>query len=221
MTDAFLSIQNLVFGFPRSRFRLRIPALEIEAKSQVACVGPSGCGKSTLIGVITGLFRPQSGTVTCDGRDVSAAPDRERRRWRRRRVGLVFQEFELLDHLTVQENILLPPLLAGDRITPALRDRARALADRAGLSGLERRKPRRLSHGERQRVAVCRALILSPPLLVCDEPTGSLDPRTAASIMDLIQDEATDGGHTLLVVTHDHSLLGRFAGVIDLAENVT
>jgi putative ABC transport system ATP-binding protein len=133
-------------------------------------------------------------------------------------VGLVFQEFELLEHLNVLDNVLLPC-----RVTPSIqisaryRERAIALADEMGLADKLRRYPRKLSQGERQRVALCRALLTQPPLLLCDEPTGNLDPANKEHVLDILFDYVRRNATTLLTVTHDHQLLPRFDETIDFA----
>ena len=223
MTDSVLQLRDLVFRWPRSNFELTCPRFDVAREERVALIGPSGCGKSTLIGLATGQQRPLRGTVHCAGREVTALSPAARRAWRLARIGLVFQEFELLDHLSALENIMLP-----FRLSRALRDevggfaaarrRGRALAERAGLGARLRRSPRRLSHGERQRVAVCRAIVTNPALVIGDEPTGSLDPETSGTIMDLIEDVVRERRCALLVVTHDHGLLPRFDRVVDVTE---
>jgi putative ABC transport system ATP-binding protein len=150
---------------------------------------------------------------------VTDLPDDQRRSFRITNIGLVFQEFELLDYLSVLDNILLPY-----RINPALKleaavkDRAAKLAEQMGIGDKLERHPGKLSQGERQRVAVCRAVLPEPALMLTDEPTGNLDPANKGRVLDLILDYAKQSGATLLTVTHDHDLLQRFERVIDIKE---
>jgi putative ABC transport system ATP-binding protein len=157
--------------------------------------------------------------VVTDGIEVSALDDRARRAFRIRRLGLVFQEFELLDHLDVLDNILLPCRISSAvHLDGEVRERAARLAGEVGLGDKVHRNARRLSQGERQRVAFCRALLLEPPLLLCDEPTGNLDPAATATVLDLLLAQVEQSGTTLLTVTHDHDLLDRFGRVVDMKE---
>jgi ABC-type lipoprotein export system ATPase subunit len=158
--------------------------------------------------------------VRLDDVVVSALPDRARRSLRLRRIGLLFQELELLDYLPALDNVLLPFHLAGrTAVTPARVEAARALAAAVGLAEpLLRRRPQHLSQGERQRVALCRALVTEPTLLLCDEPTGNLDAASAASVLDLTFAQVRARGATLVMVTHDQALLPRFDRVLDMRE---
>ncbi len=182
----------------------------------VALIGPSGSGKTTLLQLLAGILTPRAGSVVTDGVEVSVLSDGERRSFRVTRVGLVFQEFELLEYLSVLDNVLLPyrihPAL---RLTSDVQARARGLAERMGIGDLLDRRPRHLSQGERQRAAVCRALLPEPPLLLADEPTGNLDPANKERVLDLLFEEVEARSTTLVAVTHDHELLDRFGRVID------
>ena len=180
-------------------------------------MGPSGCGKTTLLRLIAGILRPASGRVVVGGEDVAALDEGRARAFRLRRVGLVFQEFELLDYLSARDNILLPYRL--DRsltLTAGVRDRLASLAEAAGIAHLLGSRPPQLSRGERQRVAVCRALITRPGLVLADEPTASLDPAGRDRVVTLLRDAAPAAGAHLVVVTHDPDLPGRFGRVVDL-----
>ncbi len=217
MTDpAVVRIDDLEFRYAEGEFRLRIDELDVARGTTAAFIGPSGSGKTTLLNLIAGIALPASGRVTTDGVDVTELSDPERRSFRVMRIGLVFQEFELLEYLSVLDNILLPyrinPAL---RLDGAVRSRAVDLAERVGISNMLDREPGRLSQGERQRVAVCRAVLTDPPLLLADEPTGNLDPVNRERVLDILFDYAAESGTTLLAVTHDHEILDRFARVID------
>ena len=183
------------------------------ANGEVAAImGPSGSGKSTLLNLIAGLDRPTSGTVTVAGQRIDALGESALARFRARHVGIIFQFFNLLDDLTVEDNVLLPAQLAG-----ASRRRARARAgELLARLGIERHSdhyPARLSGGQRQRVAIARALVNSPELLLADEPTGALDTATGQEIGRLLT-ELNAAGQTLVLVTHDAALAARYAARI-------
>ena len=200
-------------------FGLVIDELEIDRGARVACIGPSGTGKTTLVNLIAGILAPDAGRVSVLGTCVSDLPDKGRRAFRIEHIGMVFQEFELLDYLTAQENILLPYHVAGHLVLDAaVRERGEHVARSMGIAEVLSRRPSRLSQGERQRVAICRALVTEPELLMCDEPTGNLDPTTAERTLDLLFQHVHDENATLLMVTHNHGILERFDRVIDVAE---
>lgn len=213
-----IAVDSLRFTYGQGAFALEVPALRIASGEAVACVGPSGSGKTTLVNLLAGIEVPQTGSVRLDDVVVSALSDRQRRALRLARIGLLFQELELLDYLSALDNVLLPFHLAGRAaVTPARVQTARALAESLGLhQGLLRRRPHRLSQGERQRVALCRAMVTEPALVLCDEPTGNLDPGTAKSVLDLLFAAVRARRATLLMVTHDHGLLPRFDRVLDI-----
>ncbi len=204
-------------GTDAAPFELHVKDLSLSAGETVACIGPSGAGKTTLVHLFAGILTPDSGEVTLAGQRLDQLGERERRAQRASRVGLVFQEFELLDYLSALDNMLLPIRLGRGDLAAA-RGRAHELAETLGVKGLLRRVPQRLSQGERQRVAIARALIASPALVLCDEPTGNLDPKTADSVLDLLLAQSRERDAALLMVTHDHSLLDRFDRVIDVRE---
>jgi putative ABC transport system ATP-binding protein len=214
-----IQVAELEFSYWPGPFRLRVPELLVERGQTVALIGPSGSGKTTLLNLIAGIVPPASGQVVTAGVDVCRLGDKARREFRIRQLGLVFQEFELLEHLNVVDNILLPcrisPALTLDQ---ALRERAAQLAEEMGIGDKLRRYIRQLSQGERQRVAVCRALLPQPPLLLCDEPTGNLDPLNKQHVMDVLFEYVRKNGTTLLTVTHDRELLPRFDRTIDMKE---
>lgn len=175
----------------------------------VLVIGPSGSGKTTLLSIVGCLLRPNSGTLTLSGSDVLALSQSELTRFRRQQIGYVFQEFRLLDSLSVIENVELPLNLAG--VTrPRSRMRARSVLGELGLLHLQDDLPAGLSGGEKQRVAVARALVNDPPLLLADEPTGSLDSRSGEAIIGLLHRSATGRGQAVLVVSHDRRI-ERFA----------
>ncbi len=214
-----IAVHDLDFSYPDGGFRLRVGELVIEAGVRTALIGPSGCGKTTLLNMLAGIALPAGGRVVIDGVEISSLTDAARRSLRVRRIGLVFQEFELLEHLSVVDNILLTFRLSPAlQLGPAVRDRAKRLAHDVGIGDKIRRSVRRLSQGERQRVAVCRALLPEPSLLLCDEPTGNLDPANRRHVLDVLASYADRTGATLVSVTHDHELLARFDRIVDLEQ---
>lgn len=181
-------------------------SLEINRGESVAIVGRSGSGKTTLLGLLAGLDTPSHGEVELEGRVISRLSEDERAALRARRIGFVFQSFQLLPALTALENVMLPLELAGSERAGA---KARELLERVGLGGRLRHTPRQLSGGEQQRVAIARAFASEPAILFADEPTGNLDNRTGRSISDLLMDLNREQGTTLVMVTHDEQLAGR------------
>jgi putative ABC transport system ATP-binding protein len=214
-----IALEDLEFRYPQSPFALRIPRGSFAAGEHTALIGPSGCGKTTLLNLLAGVLLPGRGSVTVSGEIVSALSDAARRDFRIRRLGLVFQNFELLDYLSVRDNILLPLRIGrGLKVTGEMRERAGVLAQRVGIADKLERYPGQLSQGERQRVAVSRALLLEPSLILADEPTGNLDPANKFLVLDLLVDYVREHGATLLAVTHDRELLDRFDRVLDFAD---
>lgn len=215
-----IHVRDLAFRYAGpAGFQLLVPGLEIDAGECVAVVGPSGSGKTTLLNLLAGTLLPSRGVIEVGNTHVENLSETERRRFRVEQVGQVFQAFELLDYLTVEENVLLPRLIdPATRVDRSARDRANELLATVGLADKAGQKPTRLSHGERQRVAVCRALLNRPRLLLADEPTGNLDQDNKQNVVDLLVAQAHSHESTLLMVTHDRSLLGSFARVIDFNE---
>ena len=168
----------------------------------VLIMGPSGSGKTTLLSVLGSLLRPTSGQIEVDGIDLTKLTESELPAVRARKVGFIFQAFNLLDALTVEENILFPAQLVPGGITEA-RSRGDALIERLGLSTRRKALPRTLSGGEKQRVAIARALINAPPLILADEPTGNLDSKSGQDVMMILHDIVRDEGRSVVLVTHD------------------
>lgn len=183
-------------------------SLEINRGESVAIVGRSGSGKTTLLGLLAGLDTPSEGTVELDGAVISQLSEDERAKLRSRRVGFVFQSFQLLPALTALENVMLPLELGG---FDSPDKKARELLQRVGLGERLSHTPRQLSGGEQQRVAIARAFASEPAILFADEPTGNLDNRTGADVSDLLMTLNREQGTTLVMVTHDERLAARCA----------
>jgi putative ABC transport system ATP-binding protein len=214
-----IAVENVTFRYAGTGFRLRVPEFVLQNNERVAIVGPSGSGKTTLLNLIAGILTPEAGVIDVAGTNVATLSDTERRRFRASTIGFVFQDFALLDYLSARQNILYPY-----RITPALtldaeaRERAEALAVSCGIGDKLDRHPLALSQGEQQRVAICRALVTQPRLILSDEATGNLDPESKTRILDLLFEQASEAGAAVLAVTHDHELLPRFERVLDFAQ---
>ena len=214
-----IEVSDLRFNYPGSEFSLSVETLAVATGETVAVVGPSGSGKTTLLNLIAGVALPDNGRIRIDGQALSQLGDSARRLFRIRQIGLVFQGFELLDYLNVLDNILLPLRIgAGMSVTDGARQRAVLLAKHVGIGDKLGRFPGQLSQGERQRVAVSRALLLQPQLVLADEPTGNLDPSNKGLVIDLLLDYVAENGATLLTVTHDRDLLSRFDRVLDISD---
>ncbi|HEY8951467.1 MAG TPA: ABC transporter ATP-binding protein [Candidatus Dormibacteraeota bacterium] len=181
-------------------------SMTVEEGEFTAIMGPSGSGKSTMLNLLAGLDRPTSGAIAVGGVDLAKLGEADLARFRRDRIGFIFQFFHLLPNLTALENILIPAQLKGD-VVPG---RAQELMDKLGITNVADRYPARLSGGQQQRVAVARALINHPALLLADEPTGALDTRSGEQVMELLGNLHRDG-QTILLVTHDAKLATRHA----------
>jgi len=213
-----IRVDNLSFAYPASTFRLDVAELLVATGERVAVIGPSGSGKTTLLNLLAGVVMPNHGRVFINDVEISAMNDAGRRVFRLEQIGMVFQTFELLDYLSVLDNILLPLRIGGrGTLTSEHKERARALAGFVGIDDKLNRHPQQLSQGERQRVAVSRALLLEPMLLLADEPTGNLDPDNKHVVLELLQSYAVQHGATLVTVTHDQSFLASFDRVVDFA----
>jgi len=217
-----INVSELAFSYQGrgpdrlSSFGMRVEEFTVPQGASTALVGPSGSGKTTLLGLIAGTLRAASGSIIVDDQAITDFSDSELGQYRIRNVGQVFQAFELLGYLTVSENVMLPWYIsAGGRKADA-RKRAVDLLCNVGLESKLNVMPGELSQGEQQRVAVCRAMLNNPPLLLADEPTGNLDQENKQNVVDLLVEQAKSNNSTLLMVTHDESLLGKFDSVLDM-----
>jgi putative ABC transport system ATP-binding protein len=193
-------------------------SLEFEEGEFLAVTGHSGSGKSTLLAILGGMLAPTSGEVRWDGQSLYQLSVTERTRLRRRKIGFVFQSFNLVPYLTALENVQVPLYLAG--VKPAeQRRRATALLEQVGLSDRLRHRPSELSAGQQQRVALARTLANDPPLILADEPTGNLDPNTREQVLGLLE-SFRHSGKTVVMVTHDPAAAGRAGRVLRLADGV-
>jgi len=193
-----------VYSGDRQNVALDSVSFGIQAGQVTAIMGPSGSGKSTLLNVIGGLDRPTKGTVMVDNTDLDRLSEAGLARFRRTRVGIIFQFFNLLNNLTALDNVLIPAQLAGVKAGEARR-RANDLLERLGIAAHRDHYPARLSGGQRQRVAIARALINNPTLLLADEPTGALDSHAGEQVMTILA-ELNRSGQTIMLVTHDERL---------------
>jgi putative ABC transport system ATP-binding protein len=209
MTEPLIALHGVTRRYDDGPPALDDVTLSVATGEAVAVLGPSGSGKSTLLNLVAGLDRPTSGTVTVGGRRIDTLGEAASARYRRTTIGLVFQFFNLLDDLTVLENVVLPAQLAGVGRGQTTR-RATELLGTLGIDRHAGAYPGRLSGGERQRVAVARALMNRPALLLADEPTGALDTASGADVRRLLTDLHTDG-QTMLLVTHDRTLASECA----------
>jgi len=204
-SSALLRAERLTKTFGAGHTEVRAVhdvSLSVARGELVLIMGPSGSGKTTLLSMLGGLLRPTSGKIVLDGTEITALDESQLPKVRARSVGFVFQSFNLLEALTVEENVLFPAQLKKPRQDDSRR-RARTLIERLGLGPRRASFPRTLSGGEKQRVAIARALINEPPLILADEPTGNLDSVKGQDVMMILHDVARDEGRTVILVTHD------------------
>ena len=214
-----ITIHALEFSYPSGGFCLRIPELGVVAGEKLAVIGPSGTGKTTLLNLVSGIATPEGGTIRVNDVAVERLSDSARRAFRITNVGFVFQDFALLDYLDTFDNILHPyRITPALRLTDSVRDRARALSKELGIENKLDQFPDALSHGEKQRAAICRALLPEPGIILADEATGNLDPANKTRILDLLFRSVESRAATMLAVTHDHELLERFDRVVDFRD---
>jgi len=214
-----IRIQDLKFYYRLGEFSLDIREFSVTKGEKVAVIGPSGSGKTTLLNLVGGIIIPRQGMVSVDHIKVNELNDTGRRDFRVANIGFVFQDFELLDYLNVLDNILHTYRITGAMsLDKGVRLRAAALAKEMGIGDKLKRHANDLSHGEKQRVAICRALLPRPKLILSDEATGNLDPANKTRILDRLFRSVEQHDATLLAVTHDHELLKRFDRIVDFQD---
>jgi len=211
-----IELSNLKFNYPKSDFTLFIESLSLSKGSKTAVIGPSGSGKTTLLNLIAGILEPQAGKVKVGNTVVGQLSEKAKRNFRISDIGFVFQDFRLISYLNGKDNIYLP-----FRINKAIKADGKtnawitSLVQEMGIKDKLQKYPEQLSHGEKQRLAICRALVARPSLVLADEPTGNLDPVNKTKIMNLLFSYMVKNGSTLISVTHNHEMLKGFDTVID------
>lgn len=219
MEEFVVKINELNFRYDVGDFQITIDDFKVQANEKLAIVGPSGIGKTTLLNLLAGILTPGKGSIVVADYNIAELGHEDRQDYRALKMGLVFQEFELLEYLSVLDNVLLP-----FRVSPVLKlnneviDNSKKLCSEIGLGDKLNRYPGHLSQGERQRVAVCRALVTNPILLLCDEPTGNLDRVNRDHVIDMLFRYSETKAAPLIIVTHDQDLVGRFDMSFDMNE---
>jgi len=212
VSNIALKISDLAFGYSKKPL-LEIDELQIQKGEHLAVIGPSGCGKTTFMHLVSGLIRPQVGTIEIQGCNITRLKEWEMDRFRGRSIGVVFQRLHLLSAISVLNNLLLAQRLA--RMTPD-KKKAMKLLDRLGIAAQAHSLPAILSQGQAQRAAIARAVIHNPSLVIGDEPTSALDNASAADAIQLIKELSESVGFALLIVTHDERVRGSMDRVLDL-----
>ena len=222
MSEPIIEVQDLVKTYDTGAIlvhALRGVDLTIERGSMVAIMGPSGCGKTTLLNCLSGIDDVTEGVVHIEGTDLAELDDNRKTSYRARRMGFIFQFYNLLPVLSAVENVELPLLVSGIPSTEA-RERATAALARVGLTDWSTHKPAELSGGQRQRVTIARALVNNPAIVWADEPTGDLDTKTANDIMELMQELNREQQQTFVIVTHDPSIAARCHRTIHMVDGI-
>ena len=213
------SLENIFFQYPDSDFRLEIDRLTFNKGSKTAIIGTSGYGKTTMLNLIAGIILPERGDVIIEKNKINAFSDKNRRDFRIQNIGFIFQDFRLISYLNVMDNILLPYRINSTlQIKKETVQAVSELAEELGIANKLKKYPSKLSHGEKQRVAICRALLNQPSLILADEPTGNLDPENKKKIMDILFTAVEKYNATLIAVTHDHDMLKGFEKIIDFKD---
>ena len=211
-----ISLEHIFFQYPDADFSLNIDRLEFKAGSKTAIIGTSGYGKTTMLNIVAGINVPQKGAVRVNEALVNKMSDKERRNFRIQQIGFIFQDFKLIPYLNVTDNILLPYRINDSiKMEAKTRQKVAELASDLGIEDKLKKYPSKLSQGEKQRVAICRALLNKPAIILADEPTGNLDPYNKRKIMEVLFAAVDRHNSTLLTVTHDHDMLEGFESVVD------
>ncbi len=213
-----IHLENVIYQTSDGQFQLNINSFDVFQGERIAVTGPSGSGKTTLLSLISGYKSAISGTIEVLGSDQRTCSEKEREARRIEQIGVVFQDFRLIEYLSVRDNISLASFLSRSDTDLNIRDRIESIADQLQLKSLLHRYPNQLSQGERQRTAIGRAIFQQPKLILADEPTGNLDPVTAAKTLDFLFNAIELSSATLVMVTHDHSLLSRFTRQLDMTQ---
>ena len=214
-----IEIENLNFHYPGSNFKFHIEKLSIDQGQKVAVIGPSGYGKTTFLNLISGILTPDNGMIRIDGKDLTTLNDTQKRIFRISNIGFIFQDFELVEYLSLKDNITYPYLInPAFKLSEEIENNFTYLIDKFGLKDKVDRNVNRLSQGEKQRVAICRAILSSPKILLADEPTGNLDPENKENTVNELISYANENNAVLIMVTHDFSLLDKFERNIDLKD---
>jgi ABC-type lipoprotein export system ATPase subunit len=214
-----IALNSIEFQYPQSDFKLHIRDLKFDKGSRSAIIGPSGFGKTTMLNLLAGILLPDKGSVNIKDVAINELSDSQRRNFRIQHIGFVFQDFRLIPYLNILDNILLPYRI--NRVLKIEKDtiqNAKNVADEMGILDKLKKYPSKLSHGERQRVAICRALLNQPQVILADEPTGNLDPENKRKIMDILFNYVEKYSTTLIAVTHDHEMLKGFEQTINFAD---
>ena len=211
-----ITLENIFFQYPDAEFQLNIEHLSFNKSSKTAIIGTSGYGKTTMLNLIAGIIHPQKGQVIINGQTINFLNDNERRNFRIQNIGFIFQDFKLIPYLNVMDNILLPYRINNSiKIDKDTFQTAVDIAGDLGIHSKMKKYPSKLSQGERQRVAICRALLNRPSIILADEPTGNLDPDNKKKIMEILFNVVEKFEATLITVTHDHEMLEGFQNIVD------
>jgi len=213
-------MKRVLFRYPSSNFEFRIEKLNIEPGSATAIIGPSGCGKTTFLSLVSGILTQMSGEISVQGQQLKKISDADRREFRIKNIGNVFQDFALIDYLTIYDNILHPFRINSElNLDTGIKQRVSRMADEFGITHCLPAYQHQISHGEQQRAAICRALINEPNIILADEPTGNLDPENKHWVLKVLHQYKEKNNAAIIVATHDHDLLTQFDQVIDLKEH--
>lgn len=211
-----IALKDIFFQYPDSDFKLSIDNLKFEKGGKTAIIGASGFGKTTLLNLIAGIILPEKGNVIINDDEVNKLTDKQRRDFRIQNIGFIFQDFKLIPYLNIMDNIMLPFRINNSiQIKKETVNRVHELVEELGISKKLKKYPLKLSQGEKQRVAICRALLNNPSIILADEPTGNLDPENKKKIMDILFSSVDKFNTTLITVTHDHDMLKGFEKIID------